>query len=65
MYRSIWWRRRYYCAAADDTDNADNRRCFPVQVSHSVESVFRKAWLADNELMAVSNFAHKFLPHRL
>jgi len=27
--------------------------------------VFRLAWLADNELITVSNFAHKFFPHRL
>jgi len=31
----------------------------------ALRSVFRRAWLADNESIAVSNFARKFLTHRL
>ena len=51
----------------DNVDQLQQKlKTFKRQAEEAVpQRVFRSSCLADNELIAVSNFARKFLPHRL
>ena len=47
-----------------DEPGTRNQQMNEVEVAMADQySVFRQAWLADNEWITVSNLARKFLPH--